>query len=343
VNLPSRAWIGDRPRHQAYGRCGVWRLAPQRNIERTARPPEVRADDRFVQTMEQQSIEATGIRLPDFLVIGGSKCGTVWINDCLREHPDVYLTSDTHEVFFFDRYFDRGTDWYARYFRGYAGERRIGEITSSYLADERAPARVRSVLPGATLIASLRNPIDRAWSKYLDLWRKGRIPGVSDFWEACRVAPEILADGEYFRCLEPWRRLFPPEQIHLLVLDDALMSPRGFLRRIYELLEVDKEFVATKTTDRANEHRTPRSAGAARVAYRWAAFLHRHGLHGPVELAKRFGLERVVLHGGRDARKDPGPLSDSDRSRLRQHYRSDVASLSELVGRDLVSAWLQGG
>ena len=66
--------------------------------------------------------------LPDFVVIGGAKCGTNWLNECLREHPDVYLTPDVHEIFYFDRYFDRGLDWYKRYFRGVRGHKRIGEV-----------------------------------------------------------------------------------------------------------------------------------------------------------------------------------------------------------------------
>ncbi len=37
-----------------------------------------------------------------------------------------------------------------------------------------------------------------------------------DFWTACRLRPEILGDGECFRCLAPWRRLFPTERLHLL-------------------------------------------------------------------------------------------------------------------------------
>jgi len=279
--------------------------------------------------------------MPDFLIIGGSKCGTVWMNECLREHPDVYLTGDTHEIFFFDRHFDRGTDWYAHYFRGYGGQKRIGDITSSYLADPRAPSRVRAVLPAATLIVSLRNPIERAWSKYLDMWRKGKIPKHLAFWEALERAPEILTDGEYFRCLEPWRQLFPAEQLHLLILDDASWDPFAYMRQVYERLGVDPDFVATKTSGRANEHRTPRSTWAAHVAYRCSDFLHRKGIHAPVELSKKLRLERIVLHRGRDANKDPTPLIESDRARLRQYFREDVAALSDVVGRDLVTAWLQ--
>jgi hypothetical protein len=282
----------------------------------------------------------TEVVLPDFVVIGGSKSGTVWMNECLREHPDVYLTPDVHEVFFFDRYFDRGIEWYAHYFRGYAGQKRVGEITSEYLAHPLAPERLRAVLPDATLIASLRNPVQRACSKYLHMWRKGDIPPHLSFWQACEYAPQIISDGEYFRCLRPWRELFSAEQLRLLVLDDAALDPFAYMRRVYELLDVDPDFRAATTTERANEHQTPRSMWGAKVAFRGSRLLHRSGLHAAVELGKQFGLDRLVLKDGKDPAKDPTPLSEEDRERLSAHYRNDVAALSELVGRDLVGLWL---
>jgi hypothetical protein len=278
--------------------------------------------------------------LPDFVVIGGSKCGTHWINECLREHPEVYLTPDVHEVFFFDRYFDRGVDWYAHYFRGHRGETRVGEVTPTYLAHPLAPQRLHRLLPAATLLVSLRNPVQRAWSKYLHLWRKGDIPPHLGFWEACQRAPEILVEGEYFRCLARWRRLFPAEQLHLLVLDDAATDPFAFLRRVYEILGVNPEFRASLTANKTNEHQTPRSMLAAKLAFRASRLLHHGGLHWMVELGKRWEVQRLVLGPGKDRGKEPAPLSVSDRDRLADYYHTDVIALSSLVGRDLVTQWL---
>jgi hypothetical protein len=248
-----------------------------------------------------------------------------------------------HEIFFFDRYFDRGVDWYAHYFRGYGGQRRVGETTSTYLAHPLVPQRLHQVLPHATVVASLRNPLDRAWSRYLHLWRKGDIPAHLSFAEACQAVPDIVAAGEYFRCLRPWRELFPAERLHALVLDDARDDPFGHLRRLYRILGVDPEFRAAKTTGRSNEHHTPRSLRAARVAYHVSRSLHRWGLHPVVERLKAAGVQRLVLEVGRDRAKEPPPMAAADRERLRAHYRPDVAALSDWLGRDLVGLWLDGG
>jgi hypothetical protein len=278
--------------------------------------------------------------LPDFVVIGGSKSGTHWVNECLREHPEVYVTPDTHEIFFFDCHFDRGVDWYAHYFRGRRDEQRVGDVTPTYLAHPLAAERLHRVLPEATLIVSLRNSVARAWSKYLHLWRKGDIPSRLDFWEACARRPEILGDGEYHRCLVPWRRLFPPEQLHLLVLDDAAADPFGFMSRVYDIIGVDPRFRAVTTTRRTNEHQTPRSMVAARLAFRTSRFLHDSGMHWVVEQGKRWYVKDLVLRPGPDQEKDPPRLAGGDRERLLDHFQEDVAALSELVGRDLVALWL---
>lgn len=276
------------------------------------------------------------------MIIGAHKAGTVWLSDCLREHPDVYMSPDVHEIFFFDRYFDRGVEWYANYFRGYGGQRRIGETTSTYLADPLAPRRLHQVLPLATVIVSLRNPIDRAWSRYLHLWRKGDIPAGLSFGQACAAVPDILTSGQYFRCLRGWRELFPAERLHPLVLEDARDDPFGHLRRLYQILGVDPEFRAAKTTGRSNQHHTPRSLRAAKLAFHVSRSLHRAGLHPVVERLKALGVQRLVLSGGRDTAKEPPAMTPADLQRLRAHYRADVEALSELTGRDLVRLWLDG-
>jgi len=48
-----------------------------------------------------------------------------------------------------------------------------GEASPPYLSSHMAPARVRASLPDAKLIAILRNPVDRAYSRYNASLRNG--------------------------------------------------------------------------------------------------------------------------------------------------------------------------
>ncbi|GFY63766.1 heparan sulfate glucosamine 3-O-sulfotransferase 3B1 [Trichonephila inaurata madagascariensis] len=52
-------------------------------------------------------------RLPQALIIGVKKCGTRALLEFLRLHPDIRATGP--ETHFFDRFYDRGLEWY-RYF-----------------------------------------------------------------------------------------------------------------------------------------------------------------------------------------------------------------------------------
>jgi Sulfotransferase domain len=299
---------------------------------------EASAEERF------RPMRSDDLRLPDFAVIGGSRCGTQWLRACLVEHPQAYVTPDVHEIFFFDRYFDRGINWYARLFRGYSGQRRVGDISPTYLAHPQAPRRLRDVLPDATLLVSLRDPVQRAWSRYRQMRWKGTIDPHLGFRQACETVPGIIGDGEYFRHLQSWTRLFPAEQLHYLILEDAKADPFAHLRRVYEILGVDPEFRAVSTTEKVNEDQTPRSLLLSKAAFRaWRLLHHNKRLHADLlanRLARRLGLKRLVFKEGRDPGRDPSPPSTADRAWLAAHYQDDVSALSELTGRDLVGLWL---
>ena len=54
--------------------------------------------------------------LPNFLHIGPSKSGSTWLHEVLIGHPEVYL-SQAKDLYFFNRYYDRGPGWYRAQFR----------------------------------------------------------------------------------------------------------------------------------------------------------------------------------------------------------------------------------
>ncbi len=114
--------------------------------------------------------------LPDFLILGGHKCGTSSLYYYLIQHPQV-LPAAVTEVHFFDGQFDKGVRWYRSRFpllpEMYYQRKRTskdvitGEATPYYLFYPHAPKRLAETVPRAKLIALLRNPVDRAYSQYL--------------------------------------------------------------------------------------------------------------------------------------------------------------------------------
>jgi hypothetical protein len=80
--------------------------------------------------------------LPDFVIIGGRKCGTTFLYHLLPQHPHVERAA-VKEVQFFNRSFDEGVEWYRRCFpqpRWKDGRRSItGEATPEYLSSPPFP------------------------------------------------------------------------------------------------------------------------------------------------------------------------------------------------------------
>ncbi|MDQ1694823.1 MAG: hypothetical protein QOJ03_176, partial [Frankiaceae bacterium] len=53
--------------------------------------------------------------LPTFLIAGAQRCGSTTLFSLMRQHPQLFLARPK-ELHFFDRYWDRGIDWYRSQF-----------------------------------------------------------------------------------------------------------------------------------------------------------------------------------------------------------------------------------
>ena len=202
--------------------------------------------------------------LPDFLIIGAQKCGTGFLYRLLSQHP-LMEPSRRREVHYFDVRFAEGLDWYRSNFspETYEDGRRMmtGEKSPYYLYHPHAPRRASEIVPGAKLIALLRNPVDRAYSNYHHQKRIGH-EQLPTFEEAIAAEPDrlrgerekMLADagyvssnhrrfsylsrGLYAEQLREWRKFFAEDQIQVVRSEDLYRSTESTLKSILSFLEL---------------------------------------------------------------------------------------------------------
>lgn len=177
--------------------------------------------------------------LPNFLCVGAQKSGTTSLYQILKSHPEVFLP-DKKELHFFneDSEYEKGIEYYERYFAGCRGEKAVGEITPAYIYFENVPGRIRETLGGdVKLIFIFRNPATRAYSQYLmSLWKGYEKEGFRRALELeekrmgegynKRRSLSYVTRGLYARQVKRYLEHFPRENMLFLVLEEDFFDAR---------------------------------------------------------------------------------------------------------------------
>ncbi len=299
--------------------------------------------------------------LPNLFILGAARCGTTSLHSYLAGIPGICM-SNPKEPFFFECEYQRGLDHYQKtYFAHWKGEGIIGEARHRNLYLPYVPERIHRVNPNAKLLVILRNPIDRAyshwWLLYYNKREKLKFPeAIEEDYERiqkgfrCETPEEIeqycknlgfdgsttkghgiyrtyLDTGYYYEQISRYTKIFPVNQLKVILLEDLLKDPRKIIGEICQFLGLadvttDKNFRFKKE----NEKET-------------ALFRNVSGVYGSSGL--RALLPNWLRKGGRKLidwiGRDPGMDSET-REWLRVHYFAQNRALERFLKRDL-SHW----
>ena len=202
---------------------------------------------------------------PNFLIVGVAKAGTTSLYHYLKEHPDVFMP-DKKEIHFFDRYHNRGANWYLNRFRGgdETNKPAVGEATPIYCFDPICMERIHNFDPTMKIIIALRNPTARAISHFWMSKMAQQEP--LGMLEAMRRDESVLkphiapwqtykSRGLYAEQLDRIYQYFPKEQVHILQLENLELNPAEciaglcFFLDIQPKLNFEHHFVGYKGTD----------------------------------------------------------------------------------------------
>lgn len=275
--------------------------------------------------------------LPNFIVIGPGKSGTSWLYQVLEHHPQVCVSS-AKETLYFEDYYHKGLQWYARFFRDCGKSdlnHAIGEISNTYIFSAEAARRIAADFPTMRVIATLRDPVERAFSHYLFLRRNGVL--TCDFETALLKRPDLQTRGNYFQHLLAYREHFPPEQLGVFIYDDLLQSPADYARQLFDFLDIGPLPDPSIFNVRVLEASQARSRLLARLVVRSANLVRKAGFPDIVTRVKTGWLPKLFF---RPLKRSERPTLDHRlRIMLEEYYHADVKELSQWLGRDLVSAW----
>jgi hypothetical protein len=208
----------------------------------------------------QERIETAHLRqYPDFIIIGTQRGGTTSLFHYLTAHPQIGK-SFRKEVHYFDRYFDRGIDWYLAHFPLRGEFELVGEASPFYLFHPEAPERILAAVPHARFLALLRNPVDRAFSQYHmkvrhDLETLPFEEAIERESERLAVSDDPMhpawrhhsyqARGLYADQIRRWFESFPRDRFLIVKSEDFYAEPLRILHETQTFLGVEAHSPAT--------------------------------------------------------------------------------------------------
>lgn len=223
-------------------------------------------------TYRAVSAATAGARmLPEFIVIGGQRCGTTSLFKNLAEHPQVLRPGIEKGIDYFSLYYDRDLDWYRSNFPvrrlAEARTKRHGrpmpfEACTYYMFHPAAIERIAKDLPDVKLIAMLRDPVERAFSAYKHELARG-FETERDFatalaleddrleGELAKMAADVTYEshahrhqayrrrGQYAEQLERVYEVFPREQVHVVESERYFEQPEQEYAAICSFLDLE--------------------------------------------------------------------------------------------------------
>ncbi len=322
---------------------------------------------------EAETARASGMRIPDFFIVGHAKCGTTALYEMLRSHPEIFM-SELKEPWFFARDNPqpegsgertvkvtgrhRGSlEEYLALFEGARSDQLAGEGSTSYLWSRSAAARIAQVQPQARIIAILREPASFLRSLHLQLLQR-HVESEKDFRKAVeldepRLQGRQIPPGAYWpgaliysdrvRYAEQLRRYhshFAPEQVLVLIYDDFRNDNEATVRKVLRFLEVDDTHPVQAVDVNPTIGTSVRVHNARRALNSGSSPLLRAARSAGKTLTTG-GLRRRVYYPllGRFAHGEAPRQDEEFMLELRRRFKGEVQAASEYLGRDLVSLW----
>jgi hypothetical protein len=218
---------------------------------------------------------------------------------------------------------------YEDLFAGASNETAIGEVSPQYFRCPTAAQRIHDNIPNVKLVASLRNPADRAFSGFLMRTRRGE--SVKSSYEELTLESSHVKEGFYFRRMKRYFDLFPRDNIKIFIFEEFKKDPTKIVIDLFDFLNVDSNY----EPDTSTRHNP---AGVPKI--RW---LNRLFFHPKlIRAAKSMLPQNIQMIAKRVQQKNlvPPPKFPPDlRAELQKLYRDDILKLEELLNQDL-SIWL---
>lgn len=220
----------------------------------------------------------------DFVIIGAAKAGTTSLYKKLSMHPDIFMCTPKEPEFFArDDVYARGYDWYRALFSTAKDGQICGEASTLYSLIQcfpETPRRMHEFAPSTKIIFVLRNPVDRAYSYYVQLLKNYQNStkdyAVNRTFEECLFPdqyPErqcrdkffahfdahhkdipgtFTGGGNYMSIIKEYLKFYSKDKLMLIKFEDLVDNIDAVAGNVCDFLELDKNLLIGSGEAREN-------------------------------------------------------------------------------------------
>ena len=194
------------------------------------------------------------MKFPNLLFVGAEKAGSTTIHRVLSEHKDIYSIRKETEFFsFYNKkkkrdYYLNSSQEYLQLFNNSDNFLYRLDVSTTYLHCPEAIKNIKKLAGSIKIIICLRNPIDRAYSRYwmsakknFDLTYYSKEKFLNYFFNHKTDISwsNVRNRGLYSLPVDKFIKAFGEKQILVLFYDELLNNKSKFFERIFDFLEID--------------------------------------------------------------------------------------------------------
>lgn len=270
---------------------------------------------------------------PNFFIVGAPRAGTTSLYNYLNNIPEIFMSPVKEPGYFIPNDFRGFTEEsYLELFKDVKNELAIGEASAGYLANKEVPKIIKKKIPNAKIIITLRDPVQRTFSHYLNRVRTGDIKIPIE--EAMKkILDEDLGDEQleklikvsmYYEQVKRYIDIFGQENIKILFFEETVKDVKNAIKNILGFLEIDTE-PPEKLEEQHNAFSEPLGQFGTNIAQNKTIS----------KIAKRIlpGTNREILLRNVLNKKGRKPnLPENVRSELYNIFYKDTKNLEKLLG-----------
>ena len=183
--------------------------------------------------------------LPDIMIIGFEKCGTMTLRSYLGTHPEIFISKSNLSIPYFNSYNYTSLEEFTKNKSCTpAGKLRLEKIATPGIAEKAYES-----VPDIKLLAVVREPVDRAMSHHVHRIAREKenslafdsvVKSVMD--NGLFKASVLFRQSTYIDRLQQWIQTYGLDKIYILDGDNFIKNPAVELKNVEKFLGITPYF-----------------------------------------------------------------------------------------------------